>query len=189
MKAPRLVTERLVVEALNSQDYLRMYSYRSHPEVTRFQTWKPSGEEKVRQFADQIGRTGFNLEGSWFQLGITLKSTEDLIGDIGLHFLPPDNRQTEIGFTIDPGYQRKGYATEAVRAVIDYLVHSLHKHRITASVDPENAASVALLEALGLRQEAHFRQSVWVDGRWQDDVLYAVLADEWRSGSRNQDRT
>ena len=187
MQAPRLVTERLIVGELDPKDYLRMYSYRSHPEVTRFQSWQPGGEEEVRQFVDRMGEACFNIEGSWFQVGIILRSNQELIGDIGLHFLPPDNRQTEIGFTIDPAQQRKGYATEAVGATIDYLIHALHKHRITASVDPKNAASIALLEGIGMRQEAHSRQSVWIDGRWEDDVIYAVLEDEWKSGSGAQD--
>jgi hypothetical protein len=40
---------------------------------------------------------------------------------------------------------------------------------------PKNVASIALLEKIGMRKEAHFKQSVWIDGRWEDDVIYAVL--------------
>lgn len=180
MQAPRLVTERLIIENLKIQDYQKMYSYRSHPEVTRYQFWKPSGEEDVKQFIHKLCKTGFNIDGSWFQIGIYLKSNQELIGDIGLHFLPPDNRQTEIGFTIDPAHQHKGFATEAVKAAIDYLFNTLNKHRITGSVHPKNAASIALLENIGMHKEAHFKQSVWIDGGWEDDLIYALLNDEWK---------
>jgi RimJ/RimL family protein N-acetyltransferase len=52
---------------------------------------------------------------------------------------------------------------------------------VHASVDPRNAACVALLQALGMRQEAHFRESLWLHGEWVDDAVFALLAWEWSS--------
>jgi hypothetical protein len=46
-----------------------------------------------------------------------------------------------------------------------------------------NAASVALLERLGMRREGHLRESTWAKGEWTDDLVYALLPDEWRSRS------
>nr|WP_321487069.1 GNAT family protein [uncultured Draconibacterium sp.] len=74
-----------------------------------------------------------------------------------------------------------GFATEAAKAVINYLFCELKKHRITASIDPENIASVALLEKLGFRKEAHFRESLFLNDKWVDDVIYALLAREWKA--------
>jgi len=56
------------------------------------------------------------------------------------------------------------------------------KHRITASCDARNAASVAVLERLAMRREGHLRQSTWAKGEWTDDLLYALLRDEWQTG-------
>jgi aminoglycoside 6'-N-acetyltransferase len=89
-----------------------------------------------------------------------------------------DPRQCEIGFTIAPRYQGRGYATEAVRLLVGYLF-ALGKHRITACCDARNAASAAVLERLAMRREGHLRQSTWAKGEWTDDLLYAVLHDEW----------
>ena len=55
------------------------------------------------------------------------------------------------------------------------------RHRIQASVDPRNVASMALLRSLGMRQEAHFRESLWLQDAWVDDVVFAMLAREWPS--------
>ena len=115
---------------------------------------------------------------TWFQLGIFIKRKEELIGDIGIHFLS-DNKQCEIGYTLSSDYQGKGYATEAVRSVINYLFYDLKKHRIIASVDPRNVKSIELLKRIGMRKEAHFKKSIWINNEWADDIIYAILREEW----------
>jgi RimJ/RimL family protein N-acetyltransferase len=103
-----------------------------------------------------------------------------LVGDVGVHFpsAPPD--QVEVGFTVAPRHQVKGYGTEAVTGLLGFLFGSLRKHRVYASVDPQNRRSIALLERVGMRQEAHFRKSLWFKGEWVDDVVFAVLGSEWK---------
>lgn len=186
IQAPRIETQRLLLKALEIRDTQAMYAYRSDPAVTRYHSWRPASEEEVAAFIRKINETGFNVVGSWFQLGIYLKGNQELIGDLGVHFLPPGNRQTEIGFTIRPIQQRQGYAAEAVEALVSYLFKTLCKHRITASVDPKNTASLALLEKIGMRKEAHFRQSLWIADGWKDDVIYAVLNEEWDETMRSK---
>lgn len=87
--------------------------------------------------------------------------------------------QVEIGYTLSLEYQGNGYATESVINVINYLFNNLKKHRITASVDPENVRSAVLLERIGMRKEAHFKKSFWFNNEWVDDVVYAILKEEW----------
>ena len=101
-----------------------------------------------------------------------------VIGDLGIHFLDEENKQAEIGFTLDKNFQGKGYATEAVKEIINYLFNKLNKHRIIGSVDPHNSNSIRLLERLGFRKEAHFKESLFINGEWVDDVIYAVLKSE-----------
>jgi RimJ/RimL family protein N-acetyltransferase len=104
-----------------------------------------------------------------------------LIGDCGIHVLKSDPRIVEIAITIAPDCQSRGYATEAVNALLDHLLVRLGKHRVFASVDPRNLNSMALMQRIGLRKEAHFVQSLWFKGGWTDDVVFAMLAGEWRS--------
>jgi RimJ/RimL family protein N-acetyltransferase len=56
----------------------------------------------------------------------------------------------------------------------------LKLHRLSATADPRNLASVKLLERLGFRKEAHFVKSLWFKGEWADDVVYGLLREEWK---------
>ncbi len=179
MQAPRIETKRLILKELQLHDAPTMYRYRSDPAVFRYQSWRPQTEEEVRQLIDNVRKTGFNVTDSWFQLGIYLQAGSELVGDLGLHFLPPDSRQVEIGFTIQPTHQRKGYASESLQAALQYLFTEMGKHRVIGSVDPANTASIALMEKTGMKREAHFRESVWTSEGWTDDLIYAVLEKEW----------
>jgi RimJ/RimL family protein N-acetyltransferase len=171
-----------VLKPLDIQDAESMYRYRSHLAVSRYQSWRPKSKAEVEHFIEKIHQVDFDAVDTWYQLGIYVQTGEQLVGDLGIHFLPPDNVQTEIGFTVSPTFQRRGYAAEAVEALVTYLFQTLQKHRIVASVDPRNTASVAFLEKLAFRKEAHFRESLFLGGEWVDDLIYAVLCKEWKPG-------
>lgn len=80
---------------------------------------------------------------------------------------------------MDPAFQGRGYATEAVARMLEHLFDEKGLHRVSAECDTRNGASARLLEHLGFRREAHLRSSTWSKGEWCDDYLYALLADEW----------
>ena len=172
----RIRTERLELRVLGEGDSEALFDYRSLPEVSRYQSWRPGAVEEVRAFARTNSLEQAEKGYGWVQLAVCLPDGR-LIGDIGLHFV--DEHQMEIGYTLAPAAWGKGYALEAVSAVIDYLFTVRGKHRITGSVDPDNERSIRLLKNLGFRQEAHFIKSFRQDGRWLDDCVYALLEDEW----------
>jgi len=87
--------------------------------------------------------------------------------------------QAEIGISLNPKYQKQGFAQEALRAIFKYLFVQLDLHRIIGSVDPRNISSATLLRRVGMRQEAHFIQSYWLKGEWTDDLVFALLRSEW----------
>lgn len=186
MIAPTLQTQRLVIEPIELRDAHAMFAYRSDQTVQRYQFWRPRTQSEVEDFIRTINELAFDTEHTWYQLGIYTRQPRELIGDLGLHFFGPHNAQVEIGFTIAPAYQRQGYAAEAVISTLDFIFTHLKKHRVIASVDPNNDASIALLKKLGLRQEAHFVQSLWADGVWLDDVIYAMLREEWVKGEKGR---
>ncbi len=163
MIAPTLQTQRLVIQPIELCDAHAMFAYRSDQTVQRHQFWRPRTQDEVEDFIRKIHELAFDAEDTWYQLGIYTKQPRELIGDLGLHFLGPHNAQVEIGFTIAPARQRQGCAAEAVISLLDYIFTHLKKHRVIASVDPNNEASITLLKKLGMRQEAHFVQSLWAD--------------------------
>jgi RimJ/RimL family protein N-acetyltransferase len=137
--------------------------------------------DEVRDFISRNVSAEMNIPDTWVQFVIIERQTQQLVGDIGIHFLPSDLFQVEIGCTLDVGHQGKGFATEALQQTINFLFGELNKHRITASIDPRNTASVALMDRLGFRQEAHFRQSLLIENEWVDDLVYALLREEWQA--------
>lgn len=170
-------TDRLEIRLVKAEDHENLFRYRSLPEIYRYQNFKPQNIEDVGKFI--AGTTPFiNLPDTWLQLAILLRGTNNLIGDIGLHFLD-DISQVEIGYTLDPAYQGKGYALESINALLRYLFKVLDKHRVFASVDPENERSVHLLEKAGMRKEAHFKKSYRIGNEYCDDCIYAMLQEEF----------
>ncbi|TFB14251.1 N-acetyltransferase [Filobacillus milosensis] len=177
MKIDTLIsTDRLLLRKLSPSDAEDYFQYRSQPEIYQFQSFHPTSINDVRKFI-LSNCVEFNRTNTWYQVAVCLKDSGILIGDIGIHFV--DDDQIEIGYTIAPTEQQKGYATESLRAMISYLFKNLKKHRITASVDPNNINSIKLLNKLGMRKEAHFVQSINLKGYWEDDCIYAILKDEW----------
>jgi RimJ/RimL family protein N-acetyltransferase len=175
-----ILTERLCLRSLQRSDAEKLFAYRCHPQVIRFQSWEPQSVEEVAEFIENMSTRKFNEPG-WYQIAIVLKDDGSLIGDSGIHILEDDSRIAEIGITIDPASQSKGYATEALTAILDLLFDKLEKHRIIASVDPRNLPSLALMERTGLRKEGHFVKSLWFKNDWADDVTFAMLAQEWKT--------
>jgi RimJ/RimL family protein N-acetyltransferase len=174
-----ILTARLRLRTLAPRDAEEMFAYRSCPEVIQYQSGGSKSLDDVIAFIKSMSSVELGAPG-WNQLAIELLSDGSLIGDCGIHILD-DSRMTEIGITLAPAQQSKGYATEALKAVLELLFVGLNKHRVIASVDPRNLASMALMTRLGLRKEGHFLQSLWLKGEWVDDVVFAMLAREWKS--------
>jgi GNAT superfamily N-acetyltransferase len=73
-----------------------------------------------------------------------------MIGSLGFHSAPVDG-VVEIGYHVEPGWRREGYATEAVAAMLDWAA-GRGIHRIRAAIAPTNAASLAVVRRFGFRQ-------------------------------------
>lgn len=184
---PVIKTTRLALSKLVAADAPALYGYRSEPEVCRYQSFEPGSLADAESFIEKLQPNAFDTVGTWFQFGIRRNDSDLLIGDIGAHFLADDPRQVEIGFTVDPGHQGRGFGTEAVTGLLDHLLVTVGKHRVIASVDPRNRPSVALLERVGMRLEAHFRESLWFKGEWVDDMVYGVLRTDWETLSKTRE--
>ena len=170
-----IATTRLVLTPLAADDAPSLLEYRSHPDVRRFQFFEPHRLEDAQQFIAACATDA----PVWRQFGIRLRDSAELAGDTGYKQTMDGPRQAEFGITVAPDFQGRGIAREAASAVFDHLFRTSTVHRVFASVDPRNTASLRLLEGLGMRQEAHFRESVWFRGEWADDVIYAILRSEW----------
>jgi RimJ/RimL family protein N-acetyltransferase len=174
-----IYSERLIMRMIQSGDADQVFQYRSNAHVNQYQGWIPGIIEEVHYFISHKVAPQMNLPGTWAQWVIIRKDTQQLIGDIGIHFLPSDSFQAELGCTLDILHQGNGFATEALSETINFLFDNLNKRRIIASIDPRNRSSIRLFERLGFRKEAHFKESLLIGGEWVDDLVYAILKEEW----------
>lgn len=87
-----------------------------------------------------------------------------------------------LGYWIGQPHARQGHMSRAVRLALDFSFNSLGLRRIEAACLPHNAASVALLEKVGFQREGYAREYLQIAGRWQDHLLYAMLAQDFVRG-------
>ena len=106
---------------------------------------------------------------------------ETLIGEVSLIWRSAEARQGELGWIFHPDFHGRGYATEATNALLDLGFGPADLHRIYARCDARNEPSWRLMERLGMRREAHFRQHGLFKGAWDEEFYYAILRDEWLS--------
>ncbi|MFC5740941.1 GNAT family N-acetyltransferase [Dyella tabacisoli] len=172
-------TSRLLLDALKESDADALFSYRADPAVARFQGWRPASINDARDFIETQASIVPNTPDSWLQRAIRLREGNVLVGDLGLHFPADADDSIEFGISLAPLHQGKGYASEALRAVLAWSFGELGRRRVHASVDPRNHASITLLRAIGMRQEAHYVKAFQLHGEWVDDVIFVMLADEW----------
>jgi RimJ/RimL family protein N-acetyltransferase len=173
-----LETPRLVIRRFRAQDAEALAAYRSDPQVARYQGWTPplpldEAVDLVREFA-----AGSPDRPGWFQYAVVLKDGGRLIGDIGV-CLHENLMQADLGFTLAAAHQSRGYATEAVRAVLTDLFEHRGLHRVSAECDARNLRSAALLRRLGFLGEGHRREATWLKGEWTDDLLFGMTASGW----------
>ncbi|GAA3927519.1 GNAT family N-acetyltransferase [Actinoplanes auranticolor] len=169
-----LTTDRLVLRRFRPADAETLAAYRTDPAVARYQSWdSPYSLDRARYAIESMAAADPDQPG-WFQYAVEVTATRTHIGDVGVNL--HDNRmQAEIGYTVAPRWQGHGYATEAVRAVLEHLFRVKGLHRVSAECDARNVASYRVLERTGFRREGLLRQHTWIKGEWTDDLRYGLL--------------
>ena len=173
-----LTTKNILIRKFKQIDLEPFSTYRAVPSVAQFQSWTDYTYDDAQALYHNTDYSNFGVEGNWYQLAITDKSTDTLLGDLAVHFI--DHQQVEIGFTIAPKFQGQGVGAEAVNRLLDYLFVELNKHRVIAVTDSSNISSCRLLEKLGFRREAHYVKNIFFKGAWGDEYLYAMLNSEYQ---------
>lgn len=174
-------TDRLVLRRFEGSDLDAFHAYHCLPETARF---LPGPAKTYTQSMERIGWYAnfvFEKEGDWVALAIEAADEPGLQGEVVLKWLPGCG-QGEVGWTLAPKARGKGYGTEAARAMLGLGFGALGMHRIEARLDELNAASAALCTRLGMRLEARHVDKWHYKGQWATELIYAILADEWRAG-------
>ncbi len=178
-----IITDRLILRPFTEDDLDTMHAYQSLPEVTRYLYWGPRDRAAIAEALQQrIAMTALEKEGDILVLAVLLRETGELVGDVNLAWLSQEHRQGEFGFVFNPAHQGRGYAREAAAEMLRIGFEGLGLHRIIGRCDGRNEASARLMGKLGMRREAHFVRNEIVKGEWTDEVVYAMLSEEWAAG-------
>jgi len=175
-------TERLLLRKYEDNDCADILEYSLDADfwLKRNLDW-PVSEEGVKKYWEAQRNVDPGTDPKWFSLVIELKAEKKVIGHVGIGFIKTGKyRQGMVGWLLGRKYQGRGLATEAARALMT-ACFDLGFHRIYARTSRENERSWRLMERLGMRREAHFRESNLVKDKWGDEFIYAILVDEWKA--------
>lgn len=152
-----IVADRVLLRRLEVAEAPAVVAYRRDPRVARFQGWGVVDPGEIaRDLAAMTARTPCDRPGPWFQLAVVEREGGTLVGDVGVRMRSDEPDSAEIGYTLAPAFQRRGYATEAVGALCRWVREVRGLPRVMATVDGHNAPSIALAERLGFTRIACF---------------------------------
>ncbi len=175
---PVIETARLTLRRVEEGDYKDIFEYAADPETAKYTSWEAhkniQDSKNLVQFI--IKRYRENKPANW---AVILKENRKMIGTCGFISQFPANKRAEIGFVFRKDCCGKGYATEAVKAVLDFGFSTAGYNRIEACCDAENKASARVLEKCGMKSEGILRQYVFSNGGYHDVKNYSILKEEY----------
>ena len=163
-----LLTERLLLRRSHAGDADMISAYRSDPDVRRQQGWDRTDPDGVRAEIEEMAAREPGAPGGWVQFSVEERASGKLVGDVGLSPADDEPGVIKVGYTIDPAYQGRGYATEAVGALIAYSFETLEADVVRAYADAENTPSIRVMEKSGMRLMERF------SGRDGGEVWFGV---------------
>lgn len=177
-----IMTDRLLLRPVLESDAAAMHAYKSRADVCRYLPHDVlSLEQVIGRTKTLYAPTALEDEGQSLTLAVTEQTTGALIGDVILFWRSREHRAGEVGYVFNPRVHGHGYAVEATGAMLALGFDGLGLHRIVGRLDARNTASARVLEKLGMRREAHFVSNEYLKGEWTDELVYALLDEEWRA--------
>jgi RimJ/RimL family protein N-acetyltransferase len=168
-------TPRLVLRCFRIEDAPDLHVMMSDPEVARFAEWEPYSWSETETEVARLAALPVLEVGRWAEYAIELPAERRVIGCVTMRIENERDRQAELGWWLARRDQGRGFATEAVRALMHYGKDA-GVHRFFAAADARNGASIRLMQRVGMKHEATFRERALIKGEWSDEVVYALLA-------------
>ena len=167
-------TERLILREIINDDAKEIFEIFSDEDVAKYDWFELIKDTNTALKFIQHYKEEFDSkdEITW---GIALKDSNELIGICCLGDFELDARRAEIGYDIKKSEWNKGYATEALKAVVQYGLCNMNLNRIEAFITPGNDASVKVLKKIGFTQEGIVRERDLIKGKLEDGIIMAML--------------
>ena len=174
-------TRRLLLRPMCLADAGDMFrNWTGDAEVARYVSWEPhASEADSRAYLESVV-AGYG-QPNYYNWGIVFEET--LIGSVGVARMSEADLNCEVGYCLGRRWWGRGIATEALRALVDFLFAQVNFHRIAAVHDPDNPASGRVMQKAGMAREGVLRQQRFLKGRFVDTVVYSILRDEWEANA------
>ncbi|MFI5833648.1 GNAT family N-acetyltransferase [Micromonospora sp. NPDC051300] len=175
-------TPRLLLRPVTADDLDDVHAWQRRPDVVRWMlgAGPRTREESRASVAAMAAEDALRAEGDCLTLAVVAGAR--VIGAVELVWRSRANRTAELGYVFHPDHGGRGLATEAATALLDWGFGEFGLHRVTVRCHAGNEPSARLATRLGFRREARHVRSYRFRDEWADQLVFAVLAEEWRSG-------
>jgi [ribosomal protein S5]-alanine N-acetyltransferase len=174
------ITQRLRIREFVVGDFTALRDMDSRLEMHTYERDLPA-ETDTRNSLDEYIRDQSETPRTSFRFAITIPPQDTVMGIMKISRQWEAIREWEIGWAVHPAEWGRGYAVEAARKIIDWAFNELNVHRVVAFCHADNAASVRVMEKLGMHQDGRLRETRWLRGQWWDEYVYSILEREWRN--------
>ncbi|SFV30887.1 Protein N-acetyltransferase, RimJ/RimL family [Devosia crocina] len=178
-------TKRLALRPFDRSDVALVSRYHLLPGVQRYLARPSRYNEDVNACVDIMrNQIGLQRPGDTLTLAMQRKSDNALLGHVSLHWSDATAGQGELRFVIDPAHSGNGFLTEALSAMLDLAFDHFRIHRVFVRCDGRNHHSAKLMQKLGMRLEAHYREHALFQGEWDEEMHFAILDREWQASNK-----
>jgi RimJ/RimL family protein N-acetyltransferase len=186
-KLPVLTGQQVVLRELRIADAPSLFALLTTQEVARFISPPPSTVEGFERFIEWTLRQ--RTAGTYACFAVTLKGFNTAIGIFQVREMGPGFATAEWGFAIGSKFWGTGVFEEGAQLVLEFAFDTLGVHRLEARAAVKNGRGTGALLKLGAVPEGVLRKSFLRDGEYLDQVLYAIVEDEWRASRDTSSRT
>jgi [ribosomal protein S5]-alanine N-acetyltransferase len=179
-----LTTPRLALRRLAAGDWKDLLEFLPDEELFHYAAGAPMDEDQILSWLERDAQVKLTTPDQVFHLGITLRDGGKLIGYLGLQFTDPQRLQAQVPYIfLNRSFQRKGYAREALAALLGFCFRAIKLHRVAARCDSQDAAACSLFKQAGMRREGEFIKDIPGSNGWSNSVWYGILEEDYLAGA------
>ncbi|MDV6275971.1 GNAT family protein [Rhodococcus erythropolis] len=183
--APEMIrTDRLVLRTYRPGDHRDLLTFYGRSDVCRYLLNDPWDLAEAREAVRTRSSRRALAAGA---VALVVEYNGRVVGSVSAWLVEESvctaesQHTAELGWAFSPEFGGRGFATEAVTALIDLVFATPRLRRVVAQMDSRNESSARLAQRIGMQREAHFRQNAWIKNEWTDTVVFATLRSEWPS--------